>query len=328
MANIGSIHNALLDKKLKDPKQYMKKNNSSIIQQYIKCKYLFILLIPVLIWYLVFSYGPLYGIQLAFKDYKLALGIWNSPWVGLQHFTRMFTASTDFPRIMRNTLTISVYQIIFGFPAPIILALLLNEVRSNAFKRISQTITYLPHFLSWVVLYGILAMLLSPSDGPVNFIIKGLGFKPIYFLGDKSYFRFTLVITAIWKEIGWGSIVYLASLSMIDTQMYEAAVIDGASRFKQMIYITLPGLFPTIAFMFTLRMGSVLDAGMDQILNLYNPAVYEVSDILDTYVFRVGLQQAQYSFATAVGLFKNVIAFILVLVTNNIVKKMGQESIF
>ncbi|MDQ0878950.1 putative aldouronate transport system permease protein [Paenibacillus sp. V4I3] len=294
---------------------------------YKKNKYLFLLLAPVLIWYAIFHYGPMYGIQLAFKDFYMMKGIWGSPWVGFKHFHYLFAMSPDFWKIMRNTVVISFYHIAFGFPAPIILALLLNEVRISVFKKIAQTISYLPHFLSWVVIGGIMITLLSPSTGVVNYIIEQLGFKPIYFLGNESYFRFTLVASGIWKEIGWGTIIYLAALAGVDLQLYEAAVLDGANRWKQTVHITIPSILPVITILLILRVGGVLDAGFDQILTLYSPAVYDKADVLDTYVYRVGLQNFQFSLTAAVGLFKNVIAVVLVLMTNYIVKKMGQEGI-
>ncbi|MDQ0897842.1 MULTISPECIES: sugar ABC transporter permease [unclassified Paenibacillus] len=296
-------------------------------REYKKNKYLFLLLAPVLIWYAVFHYAPMYGIQLAFKDFYIIKGIWGSPWVGFKHFQYLFMMSPDFWKIMRNTVVISFYHIVFGFPAPIILALLLNEVRISVFKRIAQTISYLPHFLSWVVIGGIMITLLSPSTGVVNYIIQQLGFEPIYFLGSESSFRFTMVVSAIWKEIGWGTIIYLAALAGVDSQLYEAAVLDGANRWKQTIHITIPSILPVITILLILRVGGVLDAGFDQILTLYSPAVYGVADVLDTYVYRVGLQNFQFSLTAAVGLFKNVVAVVLVLTTNYIIKKMGQEGI-
>lgn len=305
--------------------------NASYLQRtwkaYKQYKFLFLLLAPALIWYLVFAYGPLYGIQLAFKDFMIAKGINGSPWVGLKHFESMINGAQDFHLIIRNTVVLSFYHIAFGFPAPIILALLLNEVRMEFFKRLTQTLSYLPHFLSWVVVASFMFTVLSPSNGIVNEIIGWFGIDPIYFVGDPSYFRFTLISTAIWKEIGWGAIIYLAALASINPDMYEAAVVDGASRFKQMLYITLPSLIPVISIMFILRIGHVLDAGFDQVLNMYTPATYSVADILDTYVYRVGLEQMQFSFATAVGLFKNVIALALVLFTNYMVKRAGQEGL-
>ncbi len=296
-------------------------------KSYKRYKYMFILLLPALIWYVIFAYGPLYGIQLAFKDFVISKGINGSPWVGLKHFSSMINGAQDFHLIIRNTLVLSFYHLIFGFPAPIVLALLLNEVRMEIFKRIAQTLSYLPHFLSWVVVAGFMFTVLSPSSGIVNMIIGWFGVEPIYFVGKAQYFRFTLVMSAIWKEIGWGAIIYLAALAGINPQMYEAAVVDGASRFKQLLYITLPSLIPVISIMFILRIGHILDAGFDQVLNMYTPATYRVADILDTYVYRIGLEQMQFSFATAVGLFKNVIAFALVLFTNYIVKRSGQEGL-
>ncbi|XEC97489.1 ABC transporter permease [Paenibacillus tarimensis] len=297
-------------------------------REYKKTKYLLLMLVPALIWYGVFYYGPLYGITLAFKDFRIMEGITGSPWVGFKHFERMFTSTGDFFEILRNTILISFYHIIFGFPAPIILALLFNELRWKIFKRISQTISYLPHFLSWVVLAGLLITILSPSTGIVNYLLGLIGIEPIYFLGDKNWFRFSLVVSGIWKEIGWGTIIYLAALAGVNPDMYEAAVMDGANRWKQALHVTLPSILPVIAIMFILRVGNILDAGFDQVLNLYNPAVYEVADIIDTYVFRVGLQQMQFSFTTAVGLFKNVIGFLMVIGANYLIKKAGQEGVF
>ncbi|RXZ83242.1 sugar ABC transporter permease [Paenibacillaceae bacterium] len=294
---------------------------------YKRYKYMFILLAPALIWYLLFAYGPLYGIQLAFKDFIINKGIMGSPWIGYKHFEAMISGAQDFHLIIRNTVVLSFYHILFGFPAPIVLALLFNEVRFEFFKRISQTLSYLPHFLSWVVVAGFMFTVLSPSSGIVNAIIGYFGIDPIYFVGKAEYFRFTLVSSAIWKEIGWGAIIYLAALAGINPQMYEAAIVDGAGRFKQLLYITLPSLLPVISIMFILRIGHVLDAGFDQVLNMYTPATYSVADILDTYVYRIGLEQMQFSFATAVGLFKNVIALTLVLFTNYIVKRAGQEGL-
>ncbi|GAA3402743.1 sugar ABC transporter permease [Paenibacillus hodogayensis] len=288
---------------------------------------MFMMLIPVIVWYLVFCYAPMYGIVIAFKDFKPILGIFGSPWVGLKNFELLWDPYSGFIPAVRNTLVISFYHIIFGFPAPIILALLFNELRFHLFKRITQSISYLPHFFSWVVMAGLLNVILSPSTGAVNTIIQWLGFDSIYFLGDKDWFRFTLITSAIWKEIGWGTIIYLAALASVDPHLYEAAVMDGAGRWKQIWYITLPSLLPVISLLFILRIGHLLDGGFDQIFNLYNPAVSEVSDIIDTFVYRAGLTSMQYSFATTVGLFKNVIAFMLILLTNQIIKKAGQEAL-
>ncbi|WP_284638392.1 ABC transporter permease [Paenibacillus silviterrae] len=301
--------------------------NADVRKEYRKCKYLFLMLAPVLLYYIIFEYGPLYGVQIAFKDYRIREGILGSPWVGFKHFIYLFTSSPDFFRIMKNTLLLSFYHIVFGFPAPIVLALLFNEIRIEMFKRITQTISYLPHFLSWVVLSGLLITILSPTTGTVNQLLSMVGMEPIYFLGDPQYFRFTLVVSSIWKEVGWGTIIYLAALAGVDPALYEAAVMDGANRWKQTWHITLPGIIPVITIMFIFRIGAVLNAGFDQVLNLYSPNTYSVGDILDTYVYRAGLTQLQYSLTAAVGLFKNVVAFTLVLLTNYMVKKLGQEGI-
>jgi len=304
-----------------------KPNIRSMWKEYKKSRYLFLMLVPTLIWYALFHYGPLYGVQLAFKDFSPIKGIWGSPWVGLEHFKFLFFQSPDFLRIFRNTVLISLYHLIFGFPAPIILALLLNEIRFSVFKKVAQSISYIPHFFSWVVLAGIVTVMLSPSEGPVNYILTMLGMEPIYFLADSNYFRSTLVITGIWKEIGWGTIIYLAALSGVDPALYEAAKMDGASRAKQTWYVTLPSILPVITIMFILSLGGILNAGFDQIFNLYNPAVYDVADIIDTYVYRAGILGAQFGLTTAVGLFKNIIGITLVLGTNYIVKKLGQEGV-
>lgn len=296
--------------------------------KYKRHKVLLLLLVPALIWYGLFYYVPLYGVQLAFKDYRIMEGIAASPWVGLEHFSRMFSETNDFLTIMRNTIVISFYQLVFGFPAPILLAILFNEIRLKWFVRFAQSVTYLPHFLSWVVLAGLLTTFLSPSQGVVNYIIQLFGFEPVYFLGEKQYFRFTLIVSNIWKEVGWGTVIYMAAIAGISPQLFEAARVDGAGRWKQLIHITLPGIMPVIVILLILRIGNLLDAGFDQVLNLYNPAVYEVGDIIDTYVYRVGINQMQFGFTTAVGLFKNVIGFAMLLSANYIVKKCGQQGIF
>lgn len=300
---------------------------SMLWKQHKQSKYLLMMLLPVLAWYGVFQYGPMYGIQLAFKDFRIMDGIWNSPWVGWKHFQFMFSNSPHFVTVFKNTIIISALHIIFGFPAPIILALIFNELRSSVFKKITQTISYLPHFLSWIIMGGLLSAMLSPNSGIVNYIIQLFGYEPIYFLGDKSTFRLTLVVSALWKEVGWATIIYLAALAGVDQEQYEAAYIDGAGRWKQTLHVTIPGIMPVIAIMFILRIAGIMDAGFDQILNLYSPLVYEVSDIIDTYVYRVGLNGMEYSFNTAVGLFKNVIALVLVLGTNYLIKRSGQEGI-
>jgi len=266
---------------------------------------------------------------IAFKNYKIKQGIFGSAWCGLDNFTKAFATPT-FARSVKNTLVISGLKLLFGFPAPILLALMLNEVTHIRFKKTVQTITYLPHFLSWVVLAGMFQQLLSPNNGAVNAVLKQVfGLKDsIYFLGSNQYFRGTLIVTDIWKNVGWSSILYLATISGIDPALYEAATVDGASRWQCTRYITLPSLVSTIVVMLILNIGSIMDAGFDQVFNLYNSAVYQTGDIIDTYVYRYGLGDMKYSLATAVGLFKNVIAFVLVVGTNLIARRISGEGIW
>ncbi len=290
-----------------------------------------LMFIPVIAYFVIFKYIPMGGIAIAFKNYKIKQGIWGSAWADpiLANFTKAFNTPT-FARSVSNTLIISSLKLLFGFPAPILLALMLNEVAHQRYKKTVQTITYLPHFLSWVVLAGMFQQLLSPNNGAVNAVLQtvfGLQ-KPIYFLGDNQYFRGTLIVTDIWKNVGWSSILYLATIAGIDPALYEAATVDGASRTQCVRYITLPSLASTIVVMLILNVGSIMDAGFDQIFNLYNAAVYQTGDIIDTYVYRYGIGEMKYSLATAVGLFKNVIAFALVVGTNLIAKRISGNGIW
>lgn len=288
------------------------------------------LLLPGVAFFLVFHYVPLYGIVIAFKDvtpFDGIQGIFSSEWVGLKHF-RNFVDSYYFWNIMENTILISTYRLLFGFPAPIVLALLMNEIGSALFKRAVQTISYLPHFISMVVVAGLLTTLLTTDGGLVNALLQKLGLESIFFLGDQSYFRSVLVASGIWKEVGWGTIIYLAAITGIDPQLYEAARVDGAGRMRQMLHITLPGMMFIIVLMFIFAVGGLLNAGFEQIILLYSPPVYEVSDIIDTYVYRKGLEGNQYSFAAAVGLFKSVLSLTLLLGANLLAKKLGQQGIW
>lgn len=300
---------------------------NSLLKQYIKNRYLFYMLIPVLIFYIVFHYGPMYGIVIAFKDFYPLRGILESPWVGLKHFREVF-GGLFFWDVFRNTVIISTYKLIFGFPAPIILALLINEIRRMGFKKTIQTITYLPHFISWVVLAGMFIEFLSPTRGPINVILQSMGQKPIYFLGDPKLFRGVLVSTSIWKEVGWGTIIYLAAMSGVDPELYDVADLDGAGRFQKMWNITLPSILPVIVIMLIFSAGSIINDDFDQIFNLLNSSVMQVGDVISTYVYREGLTKMNYSYATAVGLFKNIIAFALVLLTNSIARKTSEYSIW
>lgn len=291
-------------------------------------RYLYLLLLPGILYFLVFRYIPMYGVVIAFQDFKLSKGIFDSQWVGLKQF-EMLIQGLSFPGVFKNTVIISLYKLLVGFPAPIILALLLNEVRSRKFKKVTQTIVYLPHFISWVILAGLIATFLHPDTGIVNEIVKvfnnGQG---IDFLASKTYFRSILVITEVYKSVGWGSIIYIAAISGIDSEIYEAAMVDGAGRFRRIWNITLPALKSTIIVVLILNMGGILNAGFEQIYLLYNPRVYEVADVIDTYVYRSGLQQSNYSLATAAGLFKSVISMVLVIGTNKISHLFKEDGIW
>lgn len=288
---------------------------------------LYILLIPGLAFLFLFKYTPMYGILIAFQDFNIFKGISGSTWVGLSNFNKLFR-SEEFYMVFKNTLIISTYKVLFLFPLPIFVALVLNEIKAMFFKRSIQTIVYLPHFLSWVIIGGLFVNILSPSGGIVNSVITALGGKPIHFLMDNVFFRGVLVFTAGWKEAGWGAIIYIAAIAGIDQEIYEAAVVDGAGRIKQIIHITLPGLASTIVLMFILRLGSILDAGFEQVLIMYNPVVYETADIIGTFVYRVGLGKMDYSFSTAVGLFNSLIGFIMIMTGNYLSKKILKKSIW
>jgi putative aldouronate transport system permease protein len=270
----------------------------------------------------------MYGVILAFKQYRFIDGVLGSPWAGWANFETLF-GGRDFPSAFRNTIIISFYKLVFGFPAPILLAVLLNELRLVFYKRFVQTLSYLPHFLSWVVLAGVFMELFSPTRGIINYAITLLGGKEIFFFGDKQWFRTLLVSTDVWKNVGWGSIIYLAALSNVDPSLYEAAVVDGANRFRQIYHITLPTLVPVVTIMFIFAVGGIISSDdFDQIFNFYNPAVYEVADVLSTYTYRIGITRMEYGLATASGLFQNVIALILIIATNYIAKRYNDYGIW
>lgn len=299
------------------------------IIEILKWRWHYLFLLPAIACIFIFSYIPMYGVIIAFKNYRFVDGILGSPWVGFENFEK-FIKGMFFSRVLVNTLLISFYRLIFGFPAPIILALLLNEINNRVFKKITQTISYLPHFISWVILSGIIIEMLDPTRGSINYLISLFGLKPIYFLTKPEYFRPIIVITGIWQGIGWGTIIYLAALSGIDTEQIESAYIDGAKRFHVIRWIILPSIMPVISIVFILNLGGILNAGFDQIFNLYNPTVYITGDIIDTYVYRSGLVDMQYSFSTAVGLFKNVVGFLLLITVNMFVRKInnGERALF
>lgn len=283
---------------------------------------LYVMVLPGIIYYLVFKYLPLAGSVIAFQDYQIFKGMLSSSWVGLDNFKFIFTYE-DFYLVLRNTAIIALYQLVFGFPAPIILALLFNEVRLMLAKRVMQSLFYLPHFLSWVVVGGIVFELLS-SQGVFNMIRGWFGQETILFMQEQQYFRAIVVISGIWKDVGWGTIIYLAAIAGINPSLYEAAVMDGANRWKQTIHITLPTMFPTILVLFLLNIGNFLELGFDQIYNLLTPMTYSVGDIIETYVYRAGVLQGQYSVTTAIGLFQSVIGFVLLWIFNRMARKTEQ----
>ncbi len=287
---------------------------------------LYLIIVPFVLYYAVFMYKPMYGLQIAFKDYQILTGIEESAWAGFVHFAE-FLGDAEFWRAFRNTLIISAYDLIFAFPAPIILALMLNEVRNARFKKIIQTVTYLPHFISVVIIAGLVTNFFAPS-GIVNIIIEMLGGESVYFLIKPEYFRSIFTGMGVWKGVGFGAVVYIAALAGVDEQLYEAAKIDGAGKFKQIWHITLPAIAPTIIVMLILKIGTLLSVSYESIILLYQPATYETADVISTYVYRYGLQNGRYDFATAVGLMNSVVGFILVYISNALSKKFSETSVF
>ncbi|OMD59000.1 ABC transporter permease [Paenibacillus odorifer] len=292
-----------------------------------KYKALYLISLPGIIFFIVFKYLPLAGSIMAFQNYNIFKGFTGSSWVGLDQFRRMFTYP-EFLRILENTILIGLYDMVFAFPVPIIFALLLNEVRKAFYKRILQTVVYLPHFLSWVIIGGIMIGILSPTTGIVNQILNTFGLDSVYFLGEDSYIRTILVGTGIWKDSGWGTIVYLAALAAVNPELYEAARIDGANRWKQTLSITIPTILPTIMIMFLLHIGNFLDFGFERVFVFINSLNETNGDILDTYIYRVGLIDQQYSYTTAIGLFKSVVGLLLVMIGNTLSKKASGDGLY
>lgn len=286
-----------------------------------------LMILPSLIFLLVFSYLPMAGIVIAFQDYKPNLGFSGSAWVGLENFRLLFERE-DSMQVIWNTLIIAVLKIIVNLAAPFIFAIFLNEVRKQVFKRYVQTLVYLPHFLSWVILGGILVDILSTDGGLVNRALGAIGLSPIFFLGDGSWFRFTVILTDAWKEFGYGTIVFLAALAGINPSLYEAAEVDGASRWMQTRHITIPSMIPMAIVVGTLALGNILNAGFDQIFNLYNPLVYEKGDIIDTFVYRTGILSGDLGLGTAVGLFKSMISMVLIVISYRLAYKWANYRIF
>lgn len=299
----------------------------SIMSRLKRDKWMYALLLPGLIYFLLFKYVPMWGVLLAFKNYQPFLGFWKSDWVGFEHF-RLFFTNPDFFKLLRNTLVLSFYNLVFFFPAPIIAALMLNEVRIALFKRTVQTLIYVPHFISMVIVASLTYVFLTTEGGVVNEWVNARTGHTIDFLTNPDWFRPIIILQTIWKECGWGTIIFLAALAAVDVEQYEAAIVDGANRWRQLWHITLPALRSTIVILLILRMGHVLDNGFEQIYLLLNPLNRETAEVFDTYVYAMGITQGAFSYSTAVGLFKSVVGVILVLGTNWLAKRFGQSGLY
>ncbi|GAB1154436.1 sugar ABC transporter permease [Paenibacillus illinoisensis] len=325
MADIGTEHSAAYHKELR--KKSFRGRLKQTWNHIKRDRQLLLLFLPCILFYVIFRYGPLYGLIIAFKDYSVFTGVLGSEWVGLEHFIKFFT-NQDFWLLFRNTLLLGLYTLIFGFPFPIMLALLLNEVRTKWFKKSVQTFSYLPAFLSVVIISSMIIDFLSPNHGILNQMLAALGFEKKYFLVDPGWFRPIYVISEIWANAGYESIIYLAAIAGISPTLYEAAKVDGASRFHTIRHITLPGLFPTMLIMFILKTGSMIRVGYEKVLLLYNPMTYDVADVFSTYVYRKGLLESNYSYAAAVGLFEALVAMVMLLSANAISKRLGGNGLW
>ena len=291
-----------------------------------RCWMLYLMAIPVLLYYIVFCYLPMFGIVIAFQDFRITRGFFGSKWVGLKNFEQFFASEYAWTTI-RNTLSISIYGLIFAFPAPILLAILLNEVRNERFKKLVQTVTYMPHFISLVIICA-MVMDFCSTRGLINTLITSMGGKAINFMTEPKWFYPIYILSGLWQHLGWDSIIYLAALSAIDQELYEAATVDGAGRLRRIWHVTLPGIAPTITILLILRIGSIMSVGFEKIILLYTPAIYETADVISTFVYRKGLLDGKYSFASAVGLMNSVINFILLLGADRISKRLGQNGLF
>ncbi len=321
------MQTAVKKNKIKIDSPLSQNKSPTFFGHFMKNKVLYAMLIPGIVYYLVFWYTPMTGIIIAFKDFDIFSGILDSEWAGFKHFEALFK-SDKFFEIFRNSLVISFYKLVINFPFAIFLAIMLNEARNFLFKRTVQTIIYLPYFLSWVVIAGIVTNLLSASDGIINVLIKASGEDPINFLANKDYFRSIIVLSDLWRSAGWNTIIILAALTNIDPQLYEAAKIDGAGKIQQILRITLPGIRSTIIVLLLMKIGNIMNNGFEQIFLLYNPNVYEVADVFETYVYRIGLVDSRYDFATAVGLFKSSVSLIMLLSANKLARIFGERGIF
>lgn len=301
-------------------------NRTSLLKRMWKVRWFYIFMAPGILYFLIFKIWPMWGVLMAFQNYQPVKGMWGSDWVGFRHFDRFFS-TPDFWNLFRNTFLIALYDLIVFFPTTIILALLLNEVRHQVYKRLVQTLVYVPHFLSWVVVVGITYILLG-SEGVLNKLGGLIGLERINFLFNPDWFRPLIILQLIWKDAGWGTIIFLAALAGVNVQLYEAARIDGASRLRQVWHITLPGIHNVIVILLILRLGNFLDLGFEQIFLMLNPLNREVGEVFDTYVYRVGILEGQFSYSAAVGLFKSTVGLVLVFIANRIAKALGEEGIY
>ncbi|WP_159887804.1 ABC transporter permease [Paenibacillus puerhi] len=299
----------------------------TLLKDIIRDKWLYLMLLPGVLYFIVFKYVPMYGVSMAFQDYRPHLGFLDSPWVGLKHFQRFFS-EPQFGMLFRNTVILAIYNLVFFFPLPIVLSLMLNEVRRAKFKSFVQTLVYIPHFVSWVVVVGIFYILLTTENGILNELLYQITGKKIAFLLEAEWFRTMIITQSIWKEVGWGTVIFLAALAGVDLQQYEAARIDGAGRWRQLWHITLPAIRSTIVILFILRLGNFMDSGFEHIFLMLTPTNREVGEVFDTYVYTKGMTQAQYSYSAAVGLFKSAVGLFLVLGSNWLAKKFGEEGIY
>ena len=307
----------------------LKSRPRSLLKTLHSQRYLLIMVVPGIIWFLIFCYYPMYGVTLGFKQYFIGRSMADAPWVGLQHF-REFINSTDFMPVMRNTVAVSLLKLLLCFPAGIIFALLLNEITQNRFKRVVQTISYLPHFISWVVVANLMYQMLSPTDGAVNALLMSIGVikEPIMFMGKPQYFWWVIVFSENWKEVGWNAIIFLAAITAVNPQLYEAAAVDGVSRWKMVWHITLPSISSTIMVMFVLALAGILSTNFDQMWMMRNATVLSHAEVIDTHVYRLGIQLARYDYATAVGLFKSVIGLIMLVIANEGARRINDTSLF
>ena len=301
-----------------------KRRKKSVRTDYMLCA----MLIPGFIYLAIFEFAPLFGLVIGFQNFKLSTGVFNSAWRGFDNFRYIFTMYPGFWNIVRNTVEIALLKLCFGFTAPIVVSLMLHEVTHSGFKRTVQTLVYIPHFVSWVILAGILRSMLDPDNGLINHVIKLLGGDPVYFLGSNNTFRGVLVVSDVWKGFGWGTIIYMAALTGIDPALYEAATIDGANRLQRAIHITLPGILPIIMLNLILSIPGILNAGFDQIFNLYNERVYKTADVLDTFIYRLGILDSQYALSTAIGMVKSAIGSVLLVASYKIAEKAVGYKVF